>query len=124
MGAGALQKCKSLKRAVLNEGLQMLGDSRGVAFVESGIEEVTLPSTLKRLEIGTFNNCKNLKGICLPEQLEFIGEECFFACGIEGITIPNSVATIGPKAFTGCQALKKVVFHGGSRLRKVEASCF
>ena len=42
--------CKSLKRVVLNEGLETLSNYySGGVFENSGIEEIRLPSTLKKI---------------------------------------------------------------------------
>ena len=46
-------------------------------FEDSALESVKLPPTLKRIEYSAFKNCKNLKGINLPERLEYIGMWCF-----------------------------------------------
>ena len=77
--------CKSLKTVVLNEGLEALGtneyqdncDEYGGVFQGSAIENVTLPSTLKRIEYNAFRECVNLTSVTLPEGLEYIGEFCF-----------------------------------------------
>ena len=67
------------------EGLEALGTDEyadddtllyGV-FHESALESIKLPSTLKRIEYSTFENCKNLKSVDLPEKLEYIGKQCF-----------------------------------------------
>ena len=69
----AFQDCWSLKYAKLNEGLEVLGTNEypdghdwcGV-FYGSALEEVVLPSTLKRIEYYAFAYCKNLRRIQLP----------------------------------------------------------
>lgn len=67
------------------EGLEVLGtdestdedkQSYGV-FHGSSLENIKLPSTLKRIEHSAFNNCKNLKNINLPDKLVYIGKSCF-----------------------------------------------
>ena len=77
--------CKNLRYAMINEGLEVLGTDEypgndgnwyGV-FGDSALEYVELPSTLKRIEYCTFNGCKNLSNINLPERLEYIGKQCF-----------------------------------------------
>ena len=54
--------------------MEKLGNS---TFYESAIEIIKLPSTLKRLEVQTFGNCKNLKNLEIPEGVEYIGDQCF-----------------------------------------------
>ena len=58
------------------------------------MEEVVLPSTLRRIEYSAFLRCANLKHIRLPEELEKIGKYCFAESGIEEIAIPTSVTEI------------------------------
>ena len=87
---GAFAMCDNLKTVVLSEGLSVLGTNEypggdncycGV-FEQSALECVTLPSTLKRIEYSTFRRCEHLKGIRLPEQLEYIGKQCFEESGL------------------------------------------
>ena len=78
---GAFCKCKSLRKVVLNEGLEVLGTDERIAidmgyygvFEKSAVEEVVLPSTLKRIEYSAFEDCGHLKDAVLPEGLEYIG---------------------------------------------------
>ena len=61
----------------LSEGLETLGTDEyfidgeccGV-FENTAVENVKLPSTLRRIECNAFRKCKNLKHINLPGGLE------------------------------------------------------
>ena len=46
-------------------------------FEESGLRDVKLPSTLRRIEYSAFAECENLKTVRLPDRLEHLGENCF-----------------------------------------------
>ena len=67
------------------EGLEVLGTDESQrdgsmwsgAFQESALENVRLPSTLKRIEYGAFMGCESLKTAKLPDGLEYLGNECF-----------------------------------------------
>ena len=81
----ALCEIESLLKAVLNEGLEVLGTEEltpegeyylGV-FQESGLRDVVFPSTLKKIEYSAFAGCRNMKAVCLPEGLEYLGISCF-----------------------------------------------
>ena len=98
----ALCGVKSLRKAVLNEGLEVLGENEltpdgelycGV-FEESGLRDVVFPSTLKRIEYCAFIKCRNLKAVCFPEGLEYLGIACFAGTGLENVEFPASLRTI------------------------------
>lgn len=114
-----------LSSAVLNEGLETLGeykdnwhDAQGI-FCNTQIRCVTLPSTLEELGDATFRSCKHLKRVTFApgSRLKRIGSECFFEAGIEEIFIPKSVVEIRDSAFYECEMLREVVFEKGSELR-------
>lgn len=77
------------------------------AFYKCDIEEVLLPETVKYIEAYAFKECKNIKRIVLPTNLEYIGVYAFSKSGIEEIEFPNTVDEISGYAFH-CSALKEV----------------
>ena len=98
----AFQGCTSLKHTVLPEGLLKIGES---AFRESGLVEITIPSTTTFVTGGAFMNCKNLKRIavlnpdCLTQTSHSYGDETYGVVGVttiyghESYTTKNSHAT-------------------------------
>ena len=86
IGYRAFCGCESLKRVVLNEGLETLCDysSSGV-FENSGIEEITLPGTLKKIDYGTFSGCYSLRTI-------YVKSDC--QADLSRINLPSSVKII------------------------------
>lgn len=60
IGTDAFNGCTALKTVELNEGLEVL-ELR--AFSNSGLEKVTIPSTVTDLKGGVFNNCLELKDV-------------------------------------------------------------
>lgn len=109
VGPNAFYGCKQLRSATLNEGLVSLGAEeyadglydKGDVFARSGIASIRLPSSLKRIEKGTFYKCRNLKSITLPQQLEVIDSKSFFGTGITQVTFPYGLKVIGAAAFYG-----------------------
>lgn len=90
----------------------------------SSLEEVTLPSTLKRIRSnsdeystlgafytveGTFRYARNLKKINWPTdcQIEEFENSAFLATGFEEFYIPASVKIIAPAVFSGADALAR-----------------
>ena len=76
-------------------------------FEESSVERVRLPSTLKKIEYCAFEDCKNLRRVTLPDELEYIGDWCFCGSGLEDTMIPKGVKSIGDCAFKD-SALEKI----------------
>lgn len=98
--------CRKLRTAVLNEGLEVLGCSeddekefRGIAFCQSGIKSIRIPSTLKVIEVATFSSCWALKSVEFSEGLEKIGIAAFRESGVENIVLPASTKIVGAEAF-------------------------
>lgn len=117
---GAFAWCKELKRAVLNEGLETLGGGHGSpdgVFQHSGLESVVLPSTLKRIETKVFSDCENLKGVQLPQGLEYLGYRCLDGLGLEEFVAPPALREIRG-TFYGCKRLKRVVLNEGIEVLK------
>lgn len=85
---------------------------------------ITIPSTLKVLEEGTFQSCKTLKSVELQQGLERIEKDCFASSGLERITLPRSLADISTSAFSDCENLRKIYVEDGcnARLSDVEKS--
>ena len=92
------------------------------AFRESGIVRVKLPSTLKRIEGSTFQGCRNLRTICLPEKLAHIGEKCFYQGALESVRLPPVLKVVETATFLGCRNLKRAEFAEG--LERISPSAF
>lgn len=121
--------CESLKRTVLNEELEALGDTAGRVFLDSALESVSLPSGLKWLECETFKNCKHLKSAVLPQELERIGEDCFSGSGVEEMTIFAVLKELAETALSS--SLKIVSVEEGCQIdirnyvsQPVQIKCF
>lgn len=91
-------------KIVIPEGVVEIGYC---AFSKLYVEEVVLPSTIKKIGMYAFNDCKYLTKINLPEGLEFIGSFAFSYTGIEDIKLPNSIKCIDTYAFSGTKFYKK-----------------
>ena len=121
VGARAFEYCEQLKSVRLNKGLEKLGkkettdgeEYEGRVFANSGIESIRLPSSLSRIEVGMFYQCKNLRSVSVSNGVKYIGKECFRDSGIEKVTLPNTLLEIGDDAFSGCDRLKVVWVEEG-----------
>lgn len=79
IGIDAFNGTTALKRIKLNEGLEVISQR---AFKSSGLEEITIPSTVARLYDGVFNECGSLRKITFTRDINAEG----------GITVPHNNA--------------------------------
>lgn len=111
--------CKSLKRVVLNEGLEILGDDsenendeafQGV-FQDSGVEKIVLPNTLRETAYSAFSDIAHLKTI-------YVGSDCniyIAGSGISDLTklvLPPETMAWG-RPFAELRQLKELVVPDG-----------
>lgn len=81
----------------------------GVSFCDaSGLEQITLPKTLKSIGYYAFEGC-GFYEVELPEGLERMDEFVFNRCiQLERVTLPASLTDYGLSPFNRCTALKKI----------------
>ena len=109
---------------MLNEGLEVLGEDELIpdddwysgVFEKSGLRDVRFPSTLKRIEYGAFAGCRNLKAVCFPKELEYLGVGCFSKTGLKNVEFPASLRTISQGSFSNCESLKTARFAEGLKV--------
>lgn len=77
-------------------------------FMNSQIESVMIPASVRRIETEAFRGCQLLKSVKFAEgsYLEQIDELCFAYSGIYEIELPQSLRTLARNAFKGCRNLK------------------
>lgn len=90
------------------------------AFDGSSVTSVTIPSTITKIGVGSFRNCKSLKSITIPSSVTTIELAAFHSSGLESITIPSTVEVIGLSCFGDCQNLKKVVIEDSETPLKLD----
>lgn len=79
------------------------------AFNGSSISKIVIPEGVDDIEIGTFDDCEKLRKITLPSSLKKIHAYAFHGCkNICDFIIPNSVVYIGEYAFAYCTGLVSV----------------
>lgn len=129
IGETAFYDCTALTQIRLGEQIRTINDH---AFSQSGIVDVTLPKSVKRLgngwfknctaltrvgipatvtsmASGTFSGCVSLTDVVLPSELTAIGEYAFeFCSSLTTLALPATVNSIGYSAFLGCTGLQEV----------------
>ncbi|MBR3993792.1 MAG: leucine-rich repeat domain-containing protein [Clostridia bacterium] len=119
----------TVKEVVIPEGIDFV-----IAPLTSlkSLEKVTLPSTIKYLRAGTFDRCRKLTELVIPESLDCIPAHLCVECtnlktvkmgskvteidgfafawckSLENIVLPETVERIQTQAFDGCVSLKTI----------------
>ena len=83
-------------------------------FNASGLQSISLPSTVEEIGDEAFGQCQGLKTINLNETaLRRLGKNAFMSCSnLTNIKLPATVETIGDYAFSGCAVLESVTIEG------------
>ncbi|MGM9665411.1 MAG: leucine-rich repeat protein, partial [Eubacteriales bacterium] len=102
-----LQNKTKLKYVWLNENTKTI---YGYGFKQTGLAEITIPSSVTEIKTQAFLNCYCLKTVNLAENgnLTTIGEGAFNGCKVLetiDLTKPAALTTIGANAFKGNTAL-------------------
>ena len=120
----AFDSCIFLENIKLNEGLKTIGPS---AFIDTKIENLTIPDSVSRIEEFAFYRC-GLKNVKCGAGLEFIGEcafcenenlekvdfneglqkiaaEAFDSSGLKSAILPDSLKNLAFSAFNYCHSL-------------------
>ena len=111
IGRGAFYKAAISGELVLPPNLKVI---RGNAFNSTRITRIVFPESLKILDDGhIFANCEFLMGVIeLPNTVHRIPIGLFENCrNISGIVIPENIDVIDKMAFRGCSAIQSIVCH-------------
>jgi len=94
----------------------------------------SIPSTVRRILRGAFEDCGMLSTVLIPETVTNIEKSAFEDCyNLESVNIPSSIDTIEARAFEDCKKLTSLtipasvdslgnnVFQGCSKLRSIYA---
>ena len=89
-----------------------LGD--GTFWGCSGLKDVVLPKSVKKIGAWAFAGCSGLTQLEIPDGVAEIEAHTFAACSaLASMMIPDSVTKIGCSAFAGCTGLQRMTISGG-----------
>ena len=78
----------------------------GLLLFYSDLTSITIPDSVRSIDIGAFAYCTSLTSIAIPNSITNVGDNAFEGCtNLLSITIPDSVTSIGDDAFKGCKNL-------------------
>ena len=116
MEASVFEKCRSLKKAILQKGVEetypsMFSGCENLTDVQN-IENVT------RIADTTFYKCSKLTQLAFNPDMQSIGADAFNSSGIQELDlhftdIASEEIAIGSEAFRGCKNLRTVRLRGG-----------
>jgi hypothetical protein len=97
-----------------------------LAFSQSGLQAIWIPSSVCLLGKACFSGCSALELVNFgtPSSLDRIEESAFSGAGLTSITIPSTVTILSDSAFSECSRLESVTFEGDSGLVSIGKSAF
>ncbi|MDE6008689.1 MAG: leucine-rich repeat domain-containing protein [Muribaculaceae bacterium] len=113
------EDCTALRTVNIAEGITKIDFD---AFAGSGIENMTLPSTIKTISQGAFSG-SSIRSISLPQSLKTLSYMAFSGCkNLTSISVPSNVTNIESGAFYACSSLASVYISGS--VKTIEQAAF
>lgn len=104
----AFEDCSNLKHVVFGNSVSRIEQ---YAFDSTGIVDLVIPKSVKEIEHGAFDNCRELKNVTINGEISVLNEGVFeFCVALTSVTMPASLTRICEDAFLGCP-IKKIVCH-------------
>ena len=72
------------------------------------LSKVTLPQNLTELPVGTFQDCKSLTHVDVPQSVSKYDQNCFANSGMTSVPVPAQLTSIGSGAFEGCTRITSI----------------
>ena len=99
----------------LGEGIEHIGSR---AFALSGINEISIPASVKFIGERAFVGCKSLTAVTVDADIATLPAATFSGCtALESVALSDGIVEVGSKAFRGCTALTDITL--GSNLQTV-----
>ena len=99
---GAFGKCTNLKKLVLNEGLEVIGNSAFKALGAENIVDFVVPSTVKKIGIEALP--RSSRTLTVPNEIEELGDVCLIYNTFDEIRLPSTLKKMGADVFAHSHA--------------------
>lgn len=112
-----------IKKLVIPEGVQTL-HKKAFAEISFKIEEIVIPSSVKKIPSQCFQNCENLNKVTMPKTITSIEPYAFsYTYGLKSVEIPENCRTIKDNAFRNSD-IEEVTFSDKGKLNNLGESVF
>ena len=127
MGGGTFEYCRKLKKVTLGERLisipwkcflntavESITIPKSVkrieeqAFENTKLKEIVIPDTVIEMEFGAFNECKMLSKVVISNALTYVAHNAFSGTAVKDVTIGNKVKTLECYSFKDCKELTAI----------------
>jgi len=113
IGANAFANCTGLTTVNVESGCGLLRIADGAFENTTALSGVALPSTVTHIGNRAFMN-SGIAEAPIPTSLTKIGDYAFYGCAnLTSVGIPSTVTGIGAYAFAGCENLKSLALSVG-----------
>ena len=105
--------CPNLKTISFAPTVTSIGKN---AFNGTGLESVTIPSTVKKISEGAFANCPDLEEVIIEDGVMEIDKNAFANCpNLKRVIVPSSVVILDHRAFNDCTPVVVIDYSGTAR---------
>ena len=109
---GVFEGRTELESVIIPEGVETI-ENRTFCRCDH-LQQIRLPSTLKRIGNDAFHGCKALKEIIIPDGVEALGVGAFAGCeSLTQVRLPAALKIVSSSAFAECKTLERVEFPAG-----------
>lgn len=121
IGNYAFYKCTALTAIELPSSLKQIPEG---CFEDAGlVGELLIPSSVEIIGSTAYSGCAGLTSLILPVSLTSIASYAFNSCtGLHTVNIPSSVTFIGSDAFANCIGLSKLSIP--SSVKTIDSGAF
>ena len=108
IGAGAFSGCEALEKASIGADVKEIAQSAFAGCARLSEVAIAEDSRLTKIGPSVFRDCAGLHGISLPDGVESLGENCFYASGLLELTLPAALTLLNQGALNNCPVLATV----------------